>query len=122
MKARLDPRLRVARMKHPLTGAIGDDQNGAFMVKAPTTRRMLYIIISNGDGWDHVSVSPAELSDQKTPTWEEMLFVKDLFFEPEETVIQYHPPQSKYINLHVGCLHLWRPQDASIPLPPMFLV
>lgn len=108
-------------MKHPLNGDNGDDQNGAFMVKAPTGR-LIYIIASNGDGWDHVSVSPAEMFDQKTPTWEEMCFVKDLFFEPEETVIQYHPPRSRYINTHPGCLHLWRPQEASIPLPPMFLV
>lgn len=121
VKAKLDPKLRLARVSHPLMDTIGDNQNGAFMVKAPTGRR-LYIIASNGDGWDHVSVSLVDVHAQATPTWEEMCFVKDLFFETEETVIQYHPPRSRYINTHPGCLHLWRPQEASIPLPSMFLV
>ena len=75
---------------------------------------------SDGAGWDHVSVS---LTDpKKTPNWREMCYIKDLFFDEEETVIQYHPPKSEYVNVHQGCLHMWRPHDREIPLPDKDMV
>jgi hypothetical protein len=64
--------------------------------------------------WDHVSVSIAD----RCPTWNEMCWIKDLFFDPEECVLQFHPPQSQYINIHPYVLHLWKPKDIEIPLPP----
>lgn len=67
-----------------------------------------------GEPWDHVSVS---LRD-RCPTWEEMCWIRSLFFEDEETVIQFHPPKSQYINAHPYCLHLWRPTQTVLPLPP----
>ncbi|SRR5258708_24705676 len=67
-----------------------------------------------GEPWEHVSVS----LDHRCPTWEEMCLVKDLFWLPEETVMQLHPPQSRWINNYAYCLHLWRPCGATIPLPP----
>ena len=39
--------------------------------------------------WEHVSVS---LPD-RCPTWEEMCFIKDLFWNSDECVVQYHPPK-----------------------------
>ena len=48
--------------------------------------------------------------------------MKDLFFDDEETVIQYHPKKSQYVNQHPYCLHLWRPFNADVPLPPKELV
>jgi hypothetical protein len=74
----------------------------------------LVVQVSDGGLWDHVSVSTAS----RTPTWEEMCLVKRLFFRDDEAVIQYHPPESDYVNCHSHCLHLWRPQRAEIPLPP----
>jgi len=47
-----------------------------------------------------------------------MSFVKDLFWDAEDTVMQLHPPQSKWINVHPYCLHLWKPLFQEIPLPP----
>lgn len=81
---------------------------------------LLRIIMSTGGGWDHVSVSPPRLA--RTPTWEEMQWVKEQFFKPEEAVMQLHPPASDYRNLHPYCLHLWRPQHQAIPLPPGIMV
>ena len=78
----------------------------------------LTIIASNSEGWDHVSVSLAN----RCPTWEEMCFVKDLFFWPGEWVLQYHPAKGDYVNCHPFVLHLWRPQDQAIPRPPVELV
>jgi hypothetical protein len=76
------------------------------------------VVFSNGGGWDHVSASKAN----KTPTWEEMCQIKDLFFNEEETVIQYHPKKSKYKNIHNHCLHLWKKQNNEFELPPDYMI
>ena len=76
------------------------------------------VVWSNGGGWDHVSISFAD----RCPTWEEMCVVKKIFFNPEETVIEYHPAESQYVNTFPYCLHLWRPQQAEIPTPPIIYV
>lgn len=72
------------------------------------------VIWSNGDGWDHVSVSWSD----HCPTWEEMCRVKEMFFLPEEAAIEYHPAKSEYVNLHPYCLHLWRPKNGEIIMQP----
>jgi hypothetical protein len=91
---------------------------GAFLVPGPCGRD-LRIIASSGDSesgieWEHVSVS----LPNRCPNWEEMCFVKSVFWDEEETVMQLHPPKSKWINNHPYCLHLWRPLKQEIPLPP----
>lgn len=93
--------------------------NGVFAVKRKgQVLRMIASDDSGGEGWEHVSVSLAD----RCPTWDEMCFVKDLFFLPEESVMQLHPPESDYVNNHPYCLHLWRPTTAAIPLPPAIYV
>jgi hypothetical protein len=93
---------------------------GAFMVTGPAGRELA--IISSGPdkeyGWEHVSVSLRN----KTPTWVEMCFVKDLFWDEEEVVMQLHPAKSEYVNYHPHCLHLWRPMNVDIPTPHAILV
>jgi hypothetical protein len=68
--------------------------------------------------WEHVSVSVAD----RCPTWKEMALVKDLFWKPEETVLQFHPKASAYVNHHPFCLHLWRKVGADHELPPRHLI
>lgn len=68
----------------------------------------LYFVISWGCKWDHVSVHPVMY--RRTPTWEEMCDVKEMFFGDGECVMQLHPPESVYVNIHSGVLHLWKPQ------------
>lgn len=99
--------------------------NGFFLL--PKSGGFLKVQISDGLGWDHVSVSAWDTKFAKNgipriPTWSEMCRVKKLFFEPEETVVQFHPPESQYVNHCENCLHLWRPQETAIPLPPSHLV
>jgi len=69
------------------------------------------------DNWEHVSVS----IENRCPTWEEMCLVKSLFWEPEDTVVQFHPPESDYVNAHRFCLHLWR-YKGIMPRPPSITV
>lgn len=102
-------------------GMNGDGGNGIF--KVYVKGRSFYVIVSNGGGWEHVSVSPGNQKRQICPTWEEMCAIKDMFFEPEERVVQFHPPQSEYVNMYPYCLHLWRPTGGvEMPHPPSIYV
>lgn len=69
-------------------------------------------------GWEHVSVSHAS----RTPTWDEMCFIKDLFWDAEDVVVQFHPKKSEYVNLSKNCLHLWRKIGEEFPTPSSILV
>ena len=80
--------------------------------------RCMCVVWSTGGGWDHVSVS----WPNRCPTWDEMCMVKKAFFDPEDVVIEYHPAESEYVNLHPYCLHMWRPQGVEIPAPPSWMV
>lgn len=89
--------------------AAGDDVKAVLDVVAP----------SNGVYWEHVSISVINIShsghtkiEPRCPTWEEMCYIKNLFWDdPEDMVIQIHPPESEYVSVHRYCLHLWRPVD-----------
>lgn len=109
--------LKERQVPHPFA-TDADDHNGMFLIHCPSSGRDLAVIASNGDGWDHVSVS----LKNRCPNWPEMDFVKRLFFEPHECVVQFHVPESDHISLHPYCLHLWRPQMDKIPLPPKEMV
>jgi len=110
---------------HPFRTNEGDTF-GAFEIPSRhSCGRSLRIIACNAvaeesQGWEHVSVSLE--NPEKCPSWAEMALVKDLFWDEEETVIQFHPPKSQYVNRHKGCLHLWRNVNAPTPTPPMELV
>jgi len=78
----------------------------------------LRVIACDLNGWDHVSVS----TPHRCPTWEEMCWIKDLFFLPSECCVQFHPPTEVYVNDHNYCLHLWRPHNAAVALPPRSMV
>lgn len=108
MRDKIPAEMEQYRALHP-EGGWGDDRCGYFAIGP----KRLNVIVSDGLGWDHVSVSRF---DRKTPTWEEMSWVKNTFFAPSEWVVQYHPAQIDYIN-KANVLHLWRPQGMEIPRP-----
>jgi hypothetical protein len=96
---------------------------GGFLIQGPCGEKLL-IVASGADdddvaaeGWEHVSVSVK----RRVPNWQEMCFVKDLFWFEEECVVQFHPPKSEYVNNHPYVLHLWRHKD-GFPMPPSILV
>ena len=120
------------------SGRMGSDdslgQAGAFFVPNPHQgkggpRVPLSVIASDGTrhdgdepdellGWEHVSVS----LPHRCPTWAEMDYVKSLFWDDEDAVMQLHPPRSMWVNNYPTCLHLWRPTRCAVPLPPSWLV
>lgn len=113
------PNLRVQKYRQPdpVTGIVySEDVDGLYII----ARRgaVLRVIASDGLGWDHVSVSLAH----RCPTWDEMEFVRGLFFRDDETAMQLSVPASDHISLHPYCLHWWRPQAEAIPRPPNELV
>jgi hypothetical protein len=116
-------------MPDPNTGVVYvNDMDGLYMVPIPWRRdhdprtlppnQMLVVIASQGLGWDHVSVS----LNYRCPTWEEMEYVRELFFADNETVMQLSVPRSDHLSYHPYCLHLWRPQTQEIPRPPDLMV
>lgn len=94
---------------------------GFFFIRRLPGSQTIAVMAAPFDGqeeWEHVSASLAN----RCPTWDEMAFIKNLFWNPEDTVIQFHPPESQYVNNHSFCLHLWRNTKVAIPTPPMNLI
>ena len=93
---------------------------GAFRFFSPKQEPLLVMSggIDTATRWEHVSVS----TQSRPPTWDEMCFVKNLFWREDETVVQFHPAASEYVNCHPHCLHLWKPMGMQLPLPPSLLV
>ena len=113
MRSKPIPKAEKARITTgPLRSNSSYGNNGLFIFKYKDHK--LKVIASDGGGWDHVSVS----LKGRCPTWAEMCFVKNIFFDDEETVIQFHPKKSKYVNQHPYTLHLWKNQTNDIELPP----
>ncbi len=114
---------------HPILGSTSaDGNNGAFDLASPEPGWRLALICSDGEGWEHVSVHAyrghglLNKGQQRTPNWREMCFVKDCCWDGEDEVVQFHPKKSEYVNNHPHTLHLWRPTDATIPMPPSIMV
>lgn len=86
-------------------------KSGVFKIRTKCSHRWFSVIATTGGGWDHVSVNPWHHT--RTPTWDEMCEIKDMFFDEEEECIEYHPKKSEYINLAEHCLHMWRPNTGA---------
>lgn len=110
--------LKLRRIPHPVSGDMGDEGCGAFV--STIDNRDYLVIASAYYGWDHVSVSPVR--GNRCPSWDVMCAVKDLFFDDDEVAMQLHPKKRDYVNRCECCLHLWRPHDVEIPLPPKVFV
>lgn len=131
MAWKIPEKYRIPSKRFGLEG----DLFGAFGVDSPdksrVTKTRLVIIASCGDeyfgiDWEHVSVRAEKIINnriiQMIPTWVEMCFIKSLFWDDEDVVMQLHPKKSEYVNNHPCVLHLWRPTKTEIPTPPSILV
>ena len=125
MRKTFAEKIEAGRITHGLFASVRGQPFGAFLVQGPCGRE-LKIIASDGvntepqlNGWKNVSVS---VQGKHPPNWQEMNWVKEQFWDDDETVVQFHPKRSSYVNIHPNCLHLWRRTDAEYPLPPTLLV
>lgn len=125
MRSKPDNRIEQGRIRSGSFASLPGTIWGAFIVQGPCGRTLKIISDDGRDGpdqlrgWEHVSIS---LEDKHPPNWTEMAWVKDRFWNDEETVLQFHPKKSAYKNLHPNCLHLWRRVGVNHPLPPQALV
>lgn len=114
------------------TGLMGSDDSygisGMFKIPFPNGLTIFDVIATNGVRehpiWEHVSVKAHDKGSNRwrCPKWNEMCYIKDLFWEKNETVIQFHPEETEYVNNHPAVLHLWRPVEFEISLPPIIYV
>jgi hypothetical protein len=93
-----------------------DSIQGAFLI--PYMDYELKVISGCGDSWDHVSIS----LKHRSPYWDEMDWIRKLFFKSSETVLQIHPPVDMHINYHPYVLHLWRAWHVEYKLPPRWMI
>jgi hypothetical protein len=100
-------------------GSYGDGGNGAFIIPVPGQITALKVVASNGEGWDHISVSVN--GEPRTPTWAEMEIAKKAFLG-DVTAMQLHLTAKDHISCHPYTLHIWRPHNRDIPLPPKIMV
>src|SRR5574339_172672 len=93
--------------KGAMASTVADGNNGAFQIPHPKISGYFFMVIAT-DGtaireldqedkelaiWEHVSVhidSKDRVVD-RCPTWQEMCFIKDIFWEKSDCVVQYHP-------------------------------
>jgi hypothetical protein len=117
---KIDPHLEHYRIA---VGAYASPEGapyGVFEAVPGPCGEKLTVMVADGDdtGWEHVSVS----TRRRIPNWIEMSWVKDRCWEPEDTVVQFHPPHSRYVNNYSVVLHMWRYVRGEFPAPPDILV
>ena len=84
----------------------------------PVTTKRWLVLFTSSLGWEHASVS----QPNKTPTWDIMCRVKDIFWSGDECCVEYHPKEEDYVNMHEHCLHIWKPIGIELPTPPSIMV
>jgi hypothetical protein len=109
---------KVGNLDYNSTDA--DGFNGLFRFVLGT--KWIQCLASDGMDWQHVSVVVKD--EHRPPSWHVMCAIKELFWEADDWVIQFHPPKSKNINIRSDCLHLWRYTGAETkqPIPPAIMV
>ncbi|MGZ3689410.1 MAG: DUF7694 domain-containing protein [Bdellovibrionota bacterium] len=119
MRAQFPEKLENGRLRDPIfANATTHGPYGVFIVQGPCGCE-LQLFSHPRDNWEHVSVDTGR---RRSPNWQEMCFVKDLFWDEEECVVQYHPALSQYVKMHRYRLHLWKPKGVALPAPPSSMV
>jgi hypothetical protein len=92
---------------------------------------ILNCIVTEGDSrdpvagaWEHVSIHAFDpiFKKDKTPSWKEMAYIASVFWEDNETVVQYRPAKEEYVNVHEHVLHWWKPVGRDVDTPPKICV
>jgi len=124
MKPKPSPWAELYRVTQgPMASTARLGNNGQFRLPLPSG--FLLVQISDEAGWDHASVTVRDCDGEalaRCPTWEEMCYVKSVFFRDDEWVLQFHPPRDQNISCHDTCLHLWRCRNGRQSIPPSWMV
>ena len=111
-------------------GSLPGDPYGSFVIPAKWGADLVVLASADGHvttadcerphfaalGWDHASVRAYKRN--RTPNHYEMEFVRELFWDDSELVVQFSVPRSQHINIHPNVLHMWSPVGCTLPLPP----
>lgn len=84
----------------------------------PVEKKYYFFVFSWGGGWEHLSVSQRN----KTPSWDIMCRMKEIFWGDDEVCVEYHPKKEDYVNFHPHCLHIWKEVGKEFPTPPSIFV
>jgi hypothetical protein len=114
-------RFRVATGSLRTTYA--DGNYGVFEMLNTKSEKLICIAAdADTTGWQHVSCYVIYVSNgrpkRKIPSWSDMCYVKSVFWDDEDCVVQYHLPKSQYVNDNPYVLHLWRSALQEMPMPP----
>ena len=104
------------RDKHPYWPQT--ETSGTFKVMVNQRSFLVLASVDNTDEggmWEHISVMPK--NQKRCPTWDEMCAIKNMFFQPEEECVEFHPKESEYVNCSKYCLHIWRPVAGKLNSP-----
>src|SRR5574343_250349 len=121
------------RRQYPLDSPYYSEPNslhGIFEIPSIENSKIIFFVVATCGveqyPWEHVSVSVmsknTKKSEPRCPTWPEMCYIKSLFWDASDCVIQYHPSEAEYVSFHDYCLHLWRPINQVVPIPPTELI
>ncbi len=93
------------RAKHPLDFKHKKgDPFGWFMIPSNKDGRMIAVQAdATHNEWEHISCSMRN----RCPTWEEMCYLKNLFWDESQIAVQFHPAKEDYVNVAKFCLHIW---------------
>lgn len=83
---------------------ISSSQRSEFLIPTVTKKASISALNFPDDDFEHVMLNPKH----RLPTYEEMVLLKDIFWEQNEVAIQVHPAKSQYVNIAMYTLHLWR--------------
>src|SRR5574344_698188 len=81
------------------------------------TRESYEVRFTKANGWEHLSVT-----GKKTPSWDLMCKMKDVFFKDDECCVEYHPAKKDYVNNDLHMLHIWKKTNSEFEMPPELMV
>ena len=97
---------------------LGTETIGAYRLRLDGSNQVFQVLASVEIGeWEHISVSI--ISSDRVPKWSEMCQVKEMFFEDDEYVTQFHPAKRDYVSLGLipNILHMWRNRLHPLRVP-----
>ena len=113
--------MKVPEKYRVTAGPMASDEsfgnNGLFLI--PNGEAGLIVIASDGYGWEHVSVS--RYMSKELPSWYELVLIKNMFWDEEETVVQFIPKKSEHRSIG-EVLHMWKKSGHEYELPPGIMI